>query len=215
MPTLAEQQLPAAKFSALCEELRAIAERPTLAQVRAVLVRYGVTSPTARDGKPSPMSAKAVLDGPFARYVARLNAGRETREALCSAAGAGVHPLDALEEAMVLELQDHLTGAEAGGVDVKWVIDQLTKLRASISMRENSRRQQADLERKQRETESKLALAEQRERLFQEQIAKLQADAAERAEQAAQAKAALTAAVKRGGITKDTLARIEEAAALL
>jgi predicted RNA-binding protein with RPS1 domain len=215
MPTIAEQQLPAEKFSAMCEDLRAIAARPTLAQVREVLVRYGVTSPKARDGKPSAMAAKAVLDGPFARYVARLNAGRETREALCAAAGAGVHPLDAIEEAMVLELQDAIVGADGGEIDVKWIVDRLSQLRSSISMRENSRRQQADLERKQKETEAKLALAEQREALFREQIEKLQADREERERKKQELLARIESAKKKSGLTKETLAQIEQEAKLL
>jgi hypothetical protein len=179
MPTLAEQQLPAVTFTAMCDELRSLAAKPTLDQVRAILIRYGVTSPTSKDGLPSRMAAKAVVDGPFARYVERLNAGRETREALCAAAGSGRHPLDAIEEAMVLELQDHLVGAEGGEIDIKFVVDQLTKLRMSISMREDSRRKQTDLERKQRETEARLELAERREALLSEQVAKLERDRTE------------------------------------
>ncbi|ACB76692.1 hypothetical protein [Opitutus terrae] len=181
MPTLAEQQLSAEKFAAFCSELRALAAKPTLVQVQAVLVRYGVTSPTSKSGKPSPMAAKAVLDGPFARYVARVNAGRETREALCAAAGAGVHPLDAIEEAMVIELQDQLVGAKDGEVDVKYIVDQLTKLRASISMRENSRRQQQDLERKLTDSEARRATAERAVRVLERRLEAAQFDAAKAA----------------------------------
>jgi hypothetical protein len=209
------EQLPGPKFAELLAELRALAGKPTLKQIADVMVRYGVTSPTAKDGRPSPMAAKTLRDGPFKRYLERLNSGRETREALCAAAGAGVHPLDAIEEAMVIELQDHLTGAESGEVDIKFVVDQLTKLRASISMREDSHRKQTDLERKQRETASKLELAEKQLVLRDEQIAKLQADAKDRTERAAQAKAALTGIKAKGGITKETLAQIEKAAGLL
>jgi predicted RNA-binding protein with RPS1 domain len=87
---------------------------------------------------------------------------------------------------MVIELQDHLAQAEE--VDIKFLTGQLLKLRMSISMREDSRRKTADLERKQRETEAKLELAEKREALFTEQIAKLER---ERAKAEAKDKAAL------------------------
>src|SRR5690606_6217132 len=93
---------------------------------------------------------------------------------------------DAIEEAMVIELQDHLTAADGGAVDVKFVVGQLIKLRTSISMREDARRKQVDLERRLRETEAKLSLAEQQERLRAEQVAKLQREkAAWEAKQAA------------------------------
>lgn len=166
-------KLSGPKFETMLEELRALSAKPTLEQIADVMVRYGVTSPKAKDGKPSKMAATTLRDGPFKRYLERLNAGRETREALCAAAGAGVHPLDAIEEAITLELQDHLVGAEGGEVDIKFVIGQVEKLRSSISMRENSRRQQADLERKQSETEKKLEVADQQIALRDEQIAKL------------------------------------------
>ncbi|MBI3885916.1 MAG: hypothetical protein HY302_09345 [Opitutae bacterium] len=172
------QKLSGPKFDAMLEELRALSARPTLAQIAGVMVRYGVTSPTAKNGQPSIMAAKTLRDGPFKRYVERLNAGRETREALCSAAGAGVHPLDAIEEAMVLELQDHLIGAEGGEIDIKFVIDQLTKLRTAISMRENSRRQQTDLERKLADSESKRIATEERTVLLERRLELVQFDAA-------------------------------------
>lgn len=160
-------KLSGPKFEAMLEELRQLSAKPTLAQIRDVMIRYGITSPKAKDGAPSQMAAKTLRDGPFARYIERINAGRETREALCAAAGAGAHPLDAIEEAMVLELQDHLVGADGGAVDIQFVISQVMKLRTAISMREDSRR-------KQSETEAKLEIAEQRTKLLQEQNAKLE-----------------------------------------
>lgn len=211
MPTLAERQLTPDKFAAMCDELRGLAETPLIEEVREVLVRYGVTSPTSKDGKPSLMAARALRDGPFKRYVERLNAGRETREALCAAAGAGVHPLDAIEEAMVIELQDHL--AEAETLDVKWVVSQLVKLRTSITMREDTRRKQADLERKQRETTAKLELAEARERLYAEQIARFEREKADWEKKRSDALAALAVAEKKGGVTADTRKLIEDAMA--
>lgn len=173
-------RLSGQKFESLLEELRMISHEPTLDEISDVMVRYGITSPTSKDGRPSKMAATTLRDGPFKRYLERLNSGRETREALCAAAGAGVHPLDAIEEAMVLELQDHLVGSEEGRVDIKFIIDQLTKLRASISMREDSHRKQDDLELRVRESEKKIAIANKQLALRAEQIKKLEDERVER-----------------------------------
>ena len=155
------------------------------------------------------MAATTVRDGPFKRYLERFNAGRETRDALCTAAGAGRHPLDAIEEAMTIELQDHLTGAEGGEIDIKFVVGQLIKLRTSISMREDSRRKQADLERKQKETEAKLELAEQREKLLAEQVAKLDRERTDWETKQKQMRETVKRAKKRGGIDAESLADLE------
>lgn len=157
MPALT-QQLTGPDFERMLADLHAISAAPTLEQIRAVMVRYGIKSPSAKDGTPSNMAATTLRDGPFKRYVERLHAGRETREALCAAAGAGVHPLDAIEEAMVIELQDHLTAPEGGKIDIGFVVGQLVKLRTAISMREDSRRKQLETEAKLREMGQKLQL---------------------------------------------------------
>ncbi len=197
------------QFEAFCRELQELpAKSRTLEGIAKLFEeRTGL--------KASVMAAKSFVDGPFARHLEKLNRGRETREALVSAAGAGVHPLDAIEEATVLELQDHLTNAEGGAIDVNFLSSQLVKLRTSISMREESKRKERDLERKISESEKKLALADQQMKLRDEQIAKLQDQANERAEKNAKAKAALETAKKKGGLTRESLAKIEEAAKLL
>lgn len=209
MPALT-QQLSGPEFERMLADLHAISAEPTLEQIRAVMVRYGIKSPSAKDGTPSNGAATTLRDGPFKRYVERLHAGRDTREALCAAAGAGVHPLDAIEEAMVIELQDHLIAPEGGAIDIKFVIGQLVKLRMAISMREESHRKQADLERKQKETEAKLELAEQREELLKQQIALFQRKQTDWEEQRAKLQAAVTTAAKKGGITPATRKLIED-----
>ncbi|MBI5768751.1 MAG: hypothetical protein HZA93_13215 [Verrucomicrobia bacterium] len=206
-------QLSGPQFEAMLAELRAISAEPTLEQIRAVMIRYGIKSPTAKDGLPSAQAATTLRDGPFKRYLDRLNAGREAREQLCSAAGAGKHPVDAMEEMAAIELQDHFTSGAA--IDIEWVTKQLVKLRASISMREESRRKTEDLERKQRETEAKLQLAEQREQLYREQIASLTAEREERERKKSELLAKIEGAKKKGGLTKESLAKIEEEARLL
>lgn len=168
------------QFEAFCEELRALpAKQRTLEGIAALFEeRTGL--------KASVEAARTFKGGPFARYLEKLEHGRQAREALCAAAGAGVHPLDALEEAAVIELQDHLTNAES--VDVEWLGKQLVKLRMSISMREDSRRKNENLERLQSETAAKLQIAEQRGRTEKERADKLERERA--AWEAAQKKVA-------------------------
>lgn len=152
------------QFEAFCQELQALPEKErTLKGIAAFFEkRTGIVA--------SHEAARTFKEGPWSRYLERINAGREAREQLCAAAGAGKHPVDAMEDMVAIELQDHLLAPEGGQINVEWVVKQLATLRASISMRENSRRQQLDLERKQRESEAKLALAEQREKLLLEQV---------------------------------------------
>lgn len=207
MPTKIESELTHEQFAQFCERLLGLpGKRRTLAGVQALAREYGISV--------SPMGAKSFKDGPFARYLQKLEKARAGTEALVAAAGAGIHPLDALEEAMVLELQDSVTSG--GPIDVKAMVSQLSKLRASITARENSRRQQADLERRIQDSESHRAVLETSIELANQRVAKLEREAAAAAEKIAAAKAKLTEAAKpRKGLTPETLKRIEEAAALL
>jgi chromosome segregation ATPase len=178
MPTKIEASLTHAQFEEFCQKLLELPGKArTLAGVQSLASEYGITV--------SPMGAKAFKDGPFARHLEKLNRGRETREALVAAAGAGVHPLDALEEATVMELQDHLTEAET--IDVNFLSSQLVKLRTSISMREDTKRKDRDFDRKLRETEKKLEIAA-------EQLAKLQREKTEWEEERAKIRATAEAA---------------------
>lgn len=164
MPTLVEQALSDEQLKAFCERVRTTpgaARSPTI--IQRLMEEAGIIG--------SKMAASAFRDGPLAKYIERIERSRDITAALVDAAKGGVHGLDAVEEALVIELQDHL--AQADEIDLKFLTGQLLKLRTSISLREESRRKQADLERKQRETEARLDLAEKREALLQEQIAKL------------------------------------------
>jgi len=207
MPTKIESELTHEQFAQFCERLLGLpGKRRTLAGVQALAGEYGISV--------SAMGAKSFRDGPFSRYLHKLEKARAGAEALVAAAGAGIHPLDSVEDAMVIELQDAITsGAE---VDVKWVVSQLTKLRASITARENSRRQQSDLERRLADSESHRALADTAIELANQRVRKLEREAKIAAEKIAAAKAKLTEAARpRRGLTPETLKRIEEAAALL
>ena len=171
MPTKIEAELTHEQFQEFCQKLLKLPGKArTLAGVQALASEYGITV--------SPMGAKAFKDGPFARHLEKLNRSRETREALVAAAGAGVHTLDALEEATVMELQDHLTEAEGGKIDVGFLSSQLLKLRTSISMREDGKRKDKDFDRKLRETEKKLEVSDVRVRDLELKMERQRFDAA-------------------------------------
>lgn len=191
------------QFEAFCQELMALPKKErTLEGIAALFqARTGVYA--------SPNAAKSFKAGPFARYIEKLHHGRETREALCAAAGTGVHPLDALEEAAVIELQDHLTESET--IDVDWLGKQLLKLRTSISMRESERRKDENLARLQSETEKKLEVADKQLRLRDEQIAKFAREKADWQSRQEKIQAAVDTAAKKGGLTADTRKLIEAA----
>ncbi|WP_221029912.1 hypothetical protein [Actomonas aquatica] len=165
MPTKIEKHLSHEELGEFCQRLLEMpGQERTLAGIQGLAAEYGIT--VSHEG------ARSFKGGPFARYIEKLEAGKRTRDALVHAAGAGIHPLDAIEEAMVIELQDHLTEAEE--IDVKFVIGQVMKLRTSISMREETRRKQTDLERKLRESEKKIQIADSELRIRDERIAKLE-----------------------------------------
>jgi len=201
-------QLSGPAFAAFLDALHALSARPTLEQIQSVMVAHGVQSPTAKGGMPSLMAAKTVREGPYARYLEKIESGKQMREALVNAANDGHHPLDAIEEAMVIELQDHLTEAEEG-VDVKFVIGQVMKLRASISMRKDSDRKQADLERKLRESVKKIEVADSQLKMRDEQIAKLERDRAEWERKRIEMQEAVKRAQTRGGMDAETLETLE------
>ncbi len=214
MANLVEQQLSDAQIKDFCERVRTTpgaAKSPTI--IQRLMIEAGVISPTAEDGKPSKEAATSFRDGTLKRYLERIDRATEITNALVKSAGAGGDRLTALEEVILIELQDHIAQAET--VDINFLTTQVMKLRTSISMRKKDERDREDLDRRQRETAAKLELAEKREALFTEQIAKLERERAEWEEKKAAAKAALTEVKKKGGLTKESLKAIEEAAALL
>lgn len=167
MATKIQSELTHAQFEEFCARLLALPGKArTLAGIQALASEYGIT--VSHEG------ARAFKKGPFARHLEKLHRSREAREALVAAAGVGVHPLDALEEAAIIELQDHLAEAEA--VDVAWVASQLVKLRSALTMREDSRRKDRDLERRLAESEKRNAVSDAR-------VAKLEREKTEWEEQ--------------------------------
>jgi hypothetical protein len=161
VPTKIEKELSEAQKTEFFERLYALpGSSRTLAGIQELAAEYGITI--------SPMAASRFRAGPYRRYLEKLERGRDTADALVAAVRGGAHPLDAIEEATVLELQDHLTSGDA--INIEWVTKQLLNLRTSISMREESRRKQADLERKLRESEKKIEAADSHLRLANERI---------------------------------------------
>lgn len=173
------QGLSGPQFEQMLADLRALSADPTLEQIRDVMIRYGIRSPQAKDGLPSNMAARTLKLGPFKRYIERIEAGREAREQLCTAAGAGAKPIDAMEEMVAVELQDHFTAG--GPIDIEWVTKQMLKLRTSISMGEESRRKQQDLERKIADSEAARVQNEQRTAILEKRLELVQLDAAQAA----------------------------------
>jgi predicted RNA-binding protein with RPS1 domain len=207
MPTKIRAMLNDEQFREFCTRIMQLpaGSESTLADFQKLASEYGINV--------SLMGAKSFKEGPFARWVEKLERGRASTEALVEAARGGASNLDALEEVAIMELQDHVTSGSE--IDLKFLVSQLTKLRLNLSMREESRRKQTDLERKLRESEKRIEVADKQLSLRDEQIAKLERERAEWAESKAKAKAALETIKTRGGLTKETLARIEEAAGLL
>ncbi len=199
MPGKIEGTLSHAQLVAFLDELKALSAKPTLAQIQAAAKRQGI--------EVSLMGAKTFRDNTFAGHLRRIAEGREKSQQILSAIReGGAHPLDAVEESAAADLLDAYTSGEE--VDVANLVKVALQLRASIEQRKDRERQDADLVRKQTETAKKLELADQR-------IADMQSAARAREEKNAKAKAALTAVKSKGGLTKETLAKIEEAAGLL
>jgi hypothetical protein len=209
MPTKIEKELTEAQKTEFCARLYALTGKDReLAGIQRLAADYGITI--------SHMSASRFRDGPYRRYLEKLERGRDTADALVAAVRGGSHPLDAIEEATVLELQDHLTSGEK--IDIEWVVKQLVKLRTSISMRDESRRKQADLERRLAESEKKIEIANAQLRLANERSEKHERERLVWEETRAKAKAALEAAsapAARKGITAETLRKAQEALKLL
>lgn len=206
MPGKIANTLSDESLTALLSELRAMSGEPTLAQIQAAAKRHGVAV--------SLMGATTFRDTTFKAHLERLRNGREKSAQILSAVReGGAHPLDAVEEAAAADLLDLYTSGEE--VDTAALVKVVLQLRASLEQRKDRDRQDADLARKIRETDARIEAAEQARLLAEKRVEKMEAEAAARAEKNAQAKAALTQAKKKGGLTKETLQKIEEAAGLL
>lgn len=191
-------KLSGPKLRAMLDELYQLSAEPTLKQIADVMVRYGITSPTANDGRPSEMAARTLRDGPFARHLARLQRGKQLTDAIMGAVREGHSALDASEELAAQELLDVLTDVdEDERPDVSKLSGTILNLRMAASARRGD-------ERKDKETEKKLELADQR-------IAALEREKLDWEKKRNDAMAAVAVAAKKGGITPETRKMIEAA----
>jgi len=134
------------------------------------------------------MSAKSFRDGAWSDYLAELKAKRELAESVSAVAKNGLSLGDAAAAVLSQKLFDRLM--TSGDLEDKEA-DQL-----SLAL-------------------SRLRTGDQRARFLEAKLAEMERRQTEWDEKRAQAKAALTEIKAKGGITKETLAKIEEAAGLL
>lgn len=195
MPSKIENSLPHEQLLQLIEELRALSGKPTLKQIQEAAKKHGV--------EVSLMGAKTFRDNSFEAHLQRLRRGKEMAEAITTAVRDGNgSALDAAEEIAAQELLDALTDVDADGrPNIAAASKVIVNLRLAASSRQ-------DTARKIQETEAKLRIAE-------EQVKKLEGQREERDRKKAELLEKVAAAKKKGGITKESLARIEEAVGLL
>jgi len=195
MPNKIENTLPDDELQQLLADLRALAGRPTLKQVQAAAKKHGVDV--------SLMGAKSFRDNTFEAHLQRLRRGKEMAEAITGAVREGNgSALDAAEEIAAQELLDALTDVDAEG---RPNIGNVSKIIVNLRIAASSRQ---DTARKISETEAKLRVAE-------ELVKKLRDQAEERDRKKAELLARVESAKKKGGLTKETLAKIEQEAKLL
>ena len=186
--------LPLAELRALCDELAAASGEPTLKQIQDAAAARGV--------RISLMAATSFRDSTFEGYLAELRRKREAADLIAEAASAGASQSDAAAALLNQQMLDRLmAGEQFAPEEFAQTVLNVSRLRAGDQAGKKLR---ADL-----------ALAEKNGRLKDEQLAKAQNEAAERAERNAKAKAALDGLKSKGGLTAATLKQIEEAASLL
>jgi hypothetical protein len=187
MPNKIEQSLSLDDLRALVAELAAASAAPTLKQIQEAAARRGV--------RVSLMGASAFRDKNFEGYLAELRRKSEAATLIAEATAAGGTAADAAAALGSDLILDQLMAGTLEGEGLDRAMLTISRLRAG---NQASAKLRADLA------------------LRDEQIAKLQAEATARAEKAAAAKAALeTISKSKGGLTPETLKRIEEAAGLL
>lgn len=181
-----EQSLSLDDLRALMEELAGQSAAPTLKQIQEAAARRGV--------RISLMGASSFREKNFEGYLAELRRKKEAATVIAEATGAGATAADAAAALGSDLILDQLLGGQLEGEALDRAMLTISRLRAG---NQASAKLRADLA------------------LRDEQIAKLQAEAKAREEKAAAAKAALEGVKSKGGLTADTLKRIEEAAGLL
>lgn len=137
------------------------------------------------------MSASAFRDGPLDAYLSELKSKREMAEQVAEVAKSGLSLSDAAASVLSQKIFDQALALDSSA-------DGALKESNALSL-----------------ALSRLRLGDQRAKLLEARLAEAERKAAEWEEKRAAAKAALANATAKGGISKETLKRIEEAVAIL
>lgn len=189
MPTIIEDKLSPEAVEAFCAELYKSPGGKKLRVIRELAAKHGL--------KISDMAATSFRDGPLDDYIEKLKAKSERAQRVAAYAREGV----SMTEAASIRLQESVFDKLMSGD-----VDDLTAEERNVYSLIIERARLGD----QRGAKLSADL-----KLRDEQIAKLQSEAKDRADRAAAAKAALEGVKSKGGLTPETLKRIEEAAGLL
>jgi hypothetical protein len=186
-----EETLSPEQLQAFLDDCHRLGGGVTLAKIQSLAEERGLTI--------SLMSARTFRDGALSEYLAELSAKSDLADQIAQAASHGQGMADAAAAQVAAGLFDLMVESrQDGGIKDPETLNTLaqavTRLRSSD---QSAAKLQADL------------------RLRDEQIARLQRQAQESDEKRAAAKAKLTEATRKGGLTPEGLKRIEEAAALL
>jgi hypothetical protein len=137
------------------------------------------------------MSASRLRDGAFSEYLAELKAKREMAETVATVAKSGLSLSDAAASVLSQKIFDQALSLDANG---EGALDESNTLSLALS---------------------RLRIGDQRAKLLESQLAEADRKAQEWQEKRDAAKAALSEVKSKGGLSKETLAKIEEAAGLL
>ncbi len=188
MPTKIETHLTPEQFHEFCKRCAQTKGGTLLRSIQAIAEEFGVTI--------SLMSATAVRDGPLADYLEELRATATMAESVAALAKNGVGLSEGAASAFAAKVFDAARTVSAEDIGSEKGNNVSLAIARLQSGDRNAKKLAADL------------------KLRDEQIAVLVAEREERARKKAELTQTIATA-KRGGLTKETLAKIEEAAGLL
>lgn len=213
MPSKIESSLKPEEFWDFCAavaQMKGGRKGATLKEIQRLAAEWNI-------GYISENSAKSFRDGAFAEFLEGMKADKDMAEHLAGAAQAGLGLDDAASKVLekkffraALNLPDDADPAQAALIN--------KSVQSIRTGNRNALRLQADLQISAKNlaiADARLAESEKKRAIADEQITKLKADAAERAEKARKLQETIAAAKSKGGISKETLRKIEEEAKLL
>lgn len=213
MPSKIESSLSPEQFWDFCEavaKMKGGRKGATLAQIQRLAAEWDI-------GYISENSAKSFRDGAFADFLAEMKADREMAQHIADAAQAGLGLDDAASK--VLEKKLFTTAMKLGDNVDPETADFLTKSVERIrTSNRNARKLEADLQISAKNLEiadARLAESERKRAIADKRIATLTEEAEERARKKAELLAKIGEVKKKGGLTKESLAKIEQEAKLL